>query len=76
MFCIETEHWDAGCNETNLNIVAKVQNVSCSEWSKKKKVKQQQRKNDSIYWMIERYCDMILHLKEMIIRVIKKLWYK
>ena len=39
VFCIEIEQWDVGCNETDLNIVAKVQNVSCGERNKKKKVK-------------------------------------
>ena len=49
--------------------------VTKRRWNKNKK-------NDSRYWMIERYriierCwDMILYLKEVIIRVTKKLWCK
>ena len=43
MFCIRTEQGNAGCNEIELNRVAKLQNVSCGGQSKKKKVKQKQK---------------------------------
>ena len=41
VFCIEIKQGNAACNEIELNIVAKLQNVSCEEQSKErwKKVK-------------------------------------
>ena len=39
MYCNEIEQSNAGCNEIELNIVAKSQNVSRDEQIKRKKVK-------------------------------------
>ena len=64
VYCHEIEQSNAVCNEIELTIVAKLQNMSWGKQIKKKKGKQKQ-KNLKIL-------NMILHIKETVIRVRKK----
>ena len=70
LFCIEIEQSNMGCNEIKSRIVAKLSSLPWREQSSKEdEVKKKKKK------IVEKDRNMILHLKETVIRVSNKAIY-
>ena len=71
LFCIEIEQSNMGCNEIKSRIAAKLSSLPWREQSSKEdEVKKKKKKK-----IVEKDRNMILHLKETVIRVSNKAIY-
>ena len=74
LFCIEIEQSNMGCNEIKSRIVAKLSSLPWREQSSKEdEVKKKKKKKKKK--IVEKDRNMILHLKETVIRVSNKAIY-